>query len=101
MNNHCIICGVEIPEGRQVCPFCRDEKMTQVGLDSLMDLLETDRDIRLVFLYVKDELIGLTIPPETLLSLLKDENDFIRYYIFGGPIKSVEYDDYDTLVIKL
>lgn len=30
MNNHCIICGVEIPEGRQVCPFCRDEKMTDI-----------------------------------------------------------------------
>ena len=76
------------------------KKMTQVGLDSLIDPLETDRDIRLVDVIVEDELIGLTMPPETLLSLLKDEDDFIRYYIFSGPIKSVKYDG-DVLVVDL
>lgn len=24
MNNYCVICGIIIPEGRQVCPNCED-----------------------------------------------------------------------------
>ena len=25
MSEHCIICGAEIPEGRQVCPMCGND----------------------------------------------------------------------------
>lgn len=99
-NNYCISCGVEIPEGRQVCPFCMDEKQrSHMDLDGLMSMLENGLDVELVKVIVEDESIELTMPPETLLNLL-NEDEFMRYYIFSSPIESVKFDG-DILIVNL
>lgn len=32
MDNRCVCCGEEIPEGRQVCPRCEKETDSQKGI---------------------------------------------------------------------
>lgn len=90
MSNYCVICGVEIPEGRQVCPCCINEVMKPTNFNGLVAMLRNGLDVELVDIFVEDESIRLTIPPNTLLSAIDGGYDFINDYIFFGPIKSVK-----------
>lgn len=93
MTNHCIYCGLEIPDGRSVCPFCMDERKAKMDLEDMIDMLERLPDeIKFVDVIVEDEMIGLIIPSETLLSLLKEDDEFLNYYIFSGPIKNIDIE---------
>lgn len=96
MTNHCIYCGLEIPDDRSVCPFCMDcmdERKAKMDLEDLIGMLERLPDaIKFVDIVVEDEMIGLIIPSEKLLSLLKEDDEFLNYYIFSGPIKNIDIE---------
>lgn len=63
MSNYCVICGVEIPEGRQVCPFCIDEVKRSTDFDGLVAMLRSGLDVEFVDIFVEDESIRLIMPP--------------------------------------
>ena len=93
MTNHCIYCGLEIPDDRSVCPFCMDERKAKMDLEDMIGMLEKLPDaIKFVNIVVEDETIGLIIPSETLLSLIKEDDEFLNYYIFSGPIKNIDIE---------
>ena len=61
MSNECVMCGAEVPEGRQVCPKCESEinKMAKVVCDDCMQATEQkscDRDMRDCTAYYDAEL---------------------------------------------
>ena len=50
MTEHCIVCGMEIPEGRQVCPICayKAEQQDEKGMTDLEAFEECRRLVRIV-----------------------------------------------------
>ena len=40
MGNYCVVCGVEIPEGRQACPNCREKIMSAKKVENREDYIE-------------------------------------------------------------
>lgn len=78
---------------KSVCPFCMDERKADMDLEDMIGMLERLPDaIKFVDIVVEDEMIGLIIPSEKLLSLLKEDDEFLNYYIFSGPIKNIDIE---------
>lgn len=46
-NNTCVCCGVQIPEGRQICPICerKDKEENNMNTDLLFDLKDLRAEI--------------------------------------------------------
>lgn len=94
MTNHCIYCGLEIPNDRSICPFCMDERKAKMDLEDLIGMLERlPGAIKFVDVVVEDEMIEFIIPSEGFLNLIKEDDEFLNYYIFSGPIKNIGIED--------